>query len=227
MASVTSAGLGRLMVGAVAVAIASGCGGATAGSGRTGSAATGAGGGADGSLGDSGALEKGDSGAVPRDAIPNPILDARTCQPFAANCATDAECCDGYCWNGLCQHTGCLLPTQRGCKYNGDCCAPMSSAGCLGGIVWGGAGRVGGGYCAFSPGGSQGPPLSGSCKVTAEGCDADGECCTGLCTGGYCQPAGCTRLGAACANDSECCPFVERTPKCFEGVCSSTYPAGP
>lgn len=94
------------------------------------------------------------------------------------------------------------------------------------GLHWGGVGvpRVPAGYCAFSPGGSLGPPMNGSCKVTAEGCNTDAECCDGVCDG-YCQPKGCAIHGAPCTKTDDCCGLYLYGGFCQNGSCNYSGPA--
>ena len=154
------------------------CGGSTAASGRD-------------ALSTSGGA---DSGASPRpDAAGS--TDGLACLETPSPCSSNTECCTNACWSGHCQIAGCLLPTQRGCVGSQDCCFGENAVGC------------GSGYCirGATRGSSLPPPLNGMCKVTAEMCNTDAECCEANCFSGICFPSDCGRPGDHCTNNAECC----------------------
>lgn len=128
--------------------------------------------------------------------------DVATCLAVASPCTADQDCCTDYCWNGLCQTPGCMKPLGRGCLVSEDCC--YGGAGCLGG------------YCS---GLNFGPPQNGTCKVPAEVCKADDECCSGICMEQNCQTPGCVRIGDSCTTDAECCSVTSARPVCLVGTC--------
>jgi hypothetical protein len=127
------------------------------------------------------------------------------CKSASTACLNSGDCCEGYCWGGLCQRPGCALPAGH-CGTTDDCCAPAGSVVCIQG------------YCVAAGAGVPDPP-DGSCRSVTLACTTDGECCDGYCLDRRCQPPACARLDAPCTATSDCCSLTELLIRCASGVC--------
>jgi hypothetical protein len=127
------------------------------------------------------------------------------CKSALAECSNSGECCEGYCWGGLCQRPGCALPAGR-CGTTDDCCAPTGSVVCLQGL------------CVAWGTGVPDPP-NGVCRTVTLACTTDSECCDGYCLDSICQPPACARQDAPCAAVSDCCRVTALLIRCNAGIC--------
>ena len=61
-----------------------------------------------------------------------------------------------------------------------------------------------------------GPGDGGSCTNLGQACTASGECCSGNCANGSCQPPACTSDTQACTTNGQCC-----SGSCTNGKCAA------
>lgn len=116
------------------------------------------------------------------------------CIATGTQCVADEDCCTGNCddLTGQCSRVpGACLAADAECTSGPDCC----SFSCVN----------------FRCSGDQ-------CTSDNEACEADGECCGGICLEGTCAPLNpaCRTSGNTCASNTECCSGY-----CKEGVCNN------
>jgi hypothetical protein len=136
------------------------------------------------------------------------------CADQGQGCTQDSDCCGGSCTNGICQtlcaignscgeaelcctgqrcfRGGCCIDDFQTCTQDADCC----SGSCVGGACTQGCND------AFDGCGTPGsrPCCSGlscslnntCCRDPGQACTFTNECCTGVCTNGFCPNGGTT-----------------------------------
>lgn len=138
-----------------------------------------------------------------------PVNPDATCRTTNNPCAAGAECCSGYCANGLCSDAVSFC-TQKGdiCASNTECC----SGNCVRavGAVTGTCGdALGGGAGGCAPTGTVCQPGTS----TDAGAQCEQSCCSRSCgpyggANGFkvCQPpSGCRPTGEICRDNADCC----------------------
>jgi hypothetical protein len=104
-----------------------------------------------------------------------------TCFAQGVACTATAQCCHGECLSGVCT-TPCVAQAGA-CTANADCCSvscvagkcqpPPPATGVGGASGTGGSTGVGGAPTA--------------CVLTGDSCTTAGQCCSGVCFGGFCE----------------------------------------
>lgn len=98
------------------------------------------------------------------------------CFSDTLSCTTNAQCCSGFCGDGICRPSPCANLTGA-CSTDQQCCS----------------GFCGDGICR----------PAGSCLVLTTTCTTSGQCCSGNCQLSACQI--CKSNGTSCGAASECC----------------------
>ena len=167
-------------------------------------------------------------------------------------CAVASDCASGVCRQNICSSPTCSDGVQNGDETDVDCGAPnrpvatapnfecgwnsANDAVCSGGQCCSPFG-----YCGTSASHCEGTsPSSGAyCPMCADGksCANSGDCISGVCSGGSCQPPSCTdnvangmEMGIDCGGPCPLCEdgsWCNTNTGCASGICSGNRCAAP
>ncbi len=163
-----------------------------------------------------------------------PEVDCQCACPVVSLCAGwcldgdagGAEPCAGFCVADAGLLNFPATPCSGGCGWFGVACAPGSADGCCAGLGCEAALDAGSVCC-----GPDGFPCSGGgeccsglctglfcerCAPSAAPCTATADCCQGSCQNGRCS---CVGLDAGCGTDLDCCLGA-----CVDGGCTDPQP---
>lgn len=96
------------------------------------------------------------------------MLPPTACKATSATCASDADCCSGFCDPGTKTCSTKCSPSAGKCTTGADCCS----------------GSCTNGSCDAVTTGDGGAPV---CTAVAGSCTSNADCCTRLCFGGFCD----------------------------------------
>jgi hypothetical protein len=101
------------------------------------------------------------------------------------DCERDSDCCSNICAEGRCA----IDEANPDCRPTGEDCTSGTSRGCCHEC------DESTDRCGFG---------ADTCRGQGATCNADGDCCRGVCDAGTCRTP-CTPTGEACADDADCC----------------------
>jgi hypothetical protein len=131
---------------------------------------------------------------------------ARTCRSVGNACSTNGDCCSANCVTEGRTRKICRCTADRDCPGGvclaGDCCIPPADDVTCAGLCGPQTNNCG-----------QPVACAPCCTPTAQSCQTNGQCCSGVCAAGSCA-GGAVADGGACDEDGDC---LNR--HCCAGVC--------